>query len=91
MENQKHVIIFYGDVLRNLKNSDWTQLPDNDLNDEKKEKWKLYRKELRKLAKICKQYIENNIMKAELSMPKIPDNERKQDFINLLNKTSSQI
>lgn len=88
MKNQKVVIVFYSSVLRNLKNSDWTQLPDNDLNDEKKEKWKLYRKELRKLVRICKQHIENNIKKAELSMPEIPDNKRKQNFINLLNKTT---
>jgi hypothetical protein len=30
-----------------LKNSDWTQMPDTELSEEKKEQWKEYRKSLR--------------------------------------------
>lgn len=84
MSKKKIVIIFYADVISNLKNCDWTQIPDVELSDEKKEKWKLYRKELRRLARICKGYMLNNITKADLTMPLIPDNEKAKSFINIL-------
>lgn len=32
-----------------LKDSDWTQMPDNDLTDEKKQEWANYRQQLREL------------------------------------------
>jgi hypothetical protein len=34
-----------------LKKSDWTQLSDIDLNEEDKQKWISYRKELRDITK----------------------------------------
>ncbi|MBJ34093.1 MAG: hypothetical protein CMC89_05135 [Flavobacteriaceae bacterium] len=39
----------YAQEIRLLKlmESDWTQLPDNDLDDDKKNEWKEYRQELR--------------------------------------------
>lgn len=33
-----------------LKSCDWTQLNDVDMDDEKKEMWKFYRKELRNIT-----------------------------------------
>ena len=34
---------------RLLKLSDWTQMPDNQLSDSKKEEWRVYRQKLRDL------------------------------------------
>ena len=33
-----------------LSQSDWTQLPDNNLSDEEKESWKVYRQQLRDIT-----------------------------------------
>lgn len=36
---------------RKLAESDWTQLPDSPLSEEKKEEWKVYRQKLRDITK----------------------------------------
>ena len=43
-------------MLRNLRNellqeSDWTQMPDSQLSEEKKTEWQKYRQELRDITK----------------------------------------
>jgi hypothetical protein len=51
-----------------LKNSDWTQLVDAELTDEKKELWKEYRKSLRNVPSSFRS-------PRDVEWPQVPKNE----------------
>jgi len=63
-EKRLEVIRIFRDKL--LLESDWTQLPDNEMSDSAKEAWKQYRSELRHLPDTY-----TNIY--EFVFPEVPD------------------
>lgn len=84
----------FNEVLNNLNFTDWTQNSDNNLSEEKRRKWKEYRKNLRLTLELIIRAINNKQPYVTYKSPTPPGyinyQDKYQDIINkILNNNNT--